>query len=66
MSIRGRLQHSANWQDGLFRYRLYVVVAYRAQRATAPGQLQLPTYGLKESNRDLCLRLISPGYYLIK
>ena len=52
--------------DGLFRYRLYVVVAYKAQRATQPGQLQLPTYDLKRSNRDLCLRLFAPGYNLIK
>mgnify|MGYP000616137484 CR=1 FL=1 len=53
-------------RDGLFRYRLYVVVAYRAQRASEPGQLQLPTYDLKGSNRDLCLRLFAPGYNLIK
>jgi hypothetical protein len=53
-------------RDGLFRYRLYVVVAYKAQRATEPGQLQLPTYNLQASNRDLCLRLFAPGYNLIK
>jgi hypothetical protein len=52
--------------DGLYRYRLYVVVAYRAQRVTEPGQLQLPTYNLQVSNRDLCLRLFAPGYNLIK
>jgi len=52
--------------DGLFRYRLYVVIAYTAQRATASGQLPLPTYNLKGSNRDLCLRLFAPGYNLIK
>jgi hypothetical protein len=51
--------------DGLFRYRLYVVVAYNAQPAT-PGQFQLPTYNLNRSNRDLCLRLFAPGYNLIK
>lgn len=53
-------------RDGLFRYRLYVVVAYRAQRATEPGELQLPTYELQGSNRDLCLRLFAPGYNLIR
>jgi hypothetical protein len=52
--------------DGLYRYRLYVVVAYRAQRVTEPGQLQLPTYNLQVSKRDLCLRLFAPGYNLIK
>ena len=52
--------------DGLYRYRLYVVVAYRAQQVTEPGQLQLPTYNLQVSNRDLCLRLFAPGYNLIK
>jgi hypothetical protein len=53
-------------RDGLFRYRLYVVVAHRAQRTTEPGQLQLPTYNLKGSSRDLCLRLFAPGYNLIQ
>jgi len=53
-------------RDGLFRYRLYVSVAYGGQRPTGPGQLQLPTYDLKLSNRDLCLRLFAPGYNLIK
>lgn len=53
-------------RDGLFRYRLYVVVAYRAQRATHPGQDQLPTYDLRRSHGDLCLRLFAPGYDLIK
>jgi hypothetical protein len=53
-------------RDGLFRYRLYVAVAYRAQRVTEPGQLQLPTYDLEANNRDLCLRLFAPGYDLIK
>jgi hypothetical protein len=52
-------------KDGLYRYRLYVAVAYRAQRVTEPGQLQLPTYDLQLSNRDLCLRLFAPGYNLI-
>jgi hypothetical protein len=52
--------------DGLFRYSLYVVVAYSAQRATQPGELQLPTYDLDGSNRDICLRLFAPGYNLIK
>jgi hypothetical protein len=52
--------------DGLFRYRLYVVVAYKVQRATQPGQIQLPTYDLNRSNRDLCLRLFAPGYNLTK
>lgn len=52
--------------DGLFRYRLYVVVGYRAQRATQPGQFQLPTYDLQGSSSDLCLRLFAPGYNLIK
>jgi hypothetical protein len=52
--------------DGLFRYHLYVVVAYKAQRATQPGQVQLPTYDLKRSNRDLCLRLFAPGYNLTR
>ena len=50
--------------DGLFRYRLYVVVSYKAQRVTQPGQLQLPTYDLNRSNRDLCLKLFAPGYNL--
>lgn len=53
-------------KDGLFRYRLYVVVSYRAKQATQPGQLQLPTYNLMGSDRDLCLRLFAPGYNLIK
>lgn len=53
-------------KDGLFRYRLYVVVAYKAERVTQPGQFQLPTYDLNTSNRDLCLRLFAPGYNLIK
>jgi hypothetical protein len=52
-------------RDGLFRYRVYVVVAHRGQRAVGHGQLQLPTYDLKGSNRDLCLRLSAPGYNLI-
>ena len=52
--------------DGLFRYRLYVVVAYTAALATRPGQFQLPTYDLRRSHRDLCLRLFAPGYNLIK
>jgi hypothetical protein len=52
--------------DGLYRYRLYVVVAYAAQRTTQPGQIQLPTYNLQGGNRDLCLRLFAPGYNLIK
>jgi hypothetical protein len=52
--------------DGLYRYRLYVVVAHRAQPETTPGQLQLPTYDLKQSNRDLCLRLFAPDYTLTK
>lgn len=53
-------------RDGLFRYRLYVVVAYTAQRVTSSGQLQLPTYDLRGAKRDLCLRLFAPGYNLIK
>jgi hypothetical protein len=54
-------------RDGLYRYRLYVVVANRAHRQTAePGQIQLPTYDLRSANRDICLRLFAPGYNLIK
>jgi hypothetical protein len=53
-------------RDGLFRYRLYVVVAYTAQRETSPGQLQLPTYDLRGAKRDLCLRLFAPGFNLIR
>jgi hypothetical protein len=45
---------------------LYVVVAYRAPPATQAGQIQLPTYDLHGSNRDLCLRLFAPGYNLTK
>lgn len=52
--------------DGFFRYRLYVVVAYTAQRVANPGQVQLPTYDLRGTTRDLCLRLFAPGYNLIK
>jgi hypothetical protein len=52
-------------RDGLFQYRVYVVVAYTAQRAK-PGQFQLPTYDLLRTHRDLCLRLFAPGYNLIK
>ena len=53
-------------RNGLFRYRFYVVVAYRAERDAKPGQIQMPTYDLRSSNRDVCLRLFSPGYNLIK
>lgn len=53
-------------RDGLFRYRLYLVVAYRAERAAPPGQFRLPTYDLRRSNNDLCLRLFAPGYNLTK
>lgn len=53
-------------KDGLFRYRFYVVVSYTAQRAASPGQLQLPTYDLREAKRDLCLQLFAPGYNVIK
>lgn len=53
-------------RDGLFRYRLYVVPAYNAHRVSAPGQLQLPTYDLREAKRDLCLRLFAAGYNLIE
>ena len=63
-SIAGAL-HAGG--DGLFRYRLYVVVAYRAQRhASEPGQIPLPTYDLLSANRDICLRLFAPVYNLIK
>ena len=53
-------------RNGLFRYRIYVVAGYKAERAKGPGQIQLPTYDLNGSNRDLCLRLFAPGYNLIK
>jgi hypothetical protein len=53
-------------RDGLFRYSLYVAVAYTAQRVPGPAQFQLPTYDLRGAKRDLCLRLFAPGYNLIK
>ncbi len=52
--------------DGDFHYRVYLPIAYRANRATKPGQIQLPTYDMRETRRDLCLRLFAPGYDIIK
>ena len=52
--------------DGDFHYRIYVPVSYRAEPATKPGQLQLPTYDLRGTKRNLCLRLFAPGYNIIK
>ena len=52
--------------DGRFQYRIYIPVAHHAQTATPPGQAQLPTYNLRETDGALCLRLFAPGYNLIK
>jgi hypothetical protein len=52
--------------DGEFHYRIYLPVAYRAEPETKPGQLQLPTYDLRGSKSDLCLRLVAPEYNIIK
>ncbi len=62
-SLAPPLQRSAS---GRFQYRIYLPVAYRAQPATQPGQLQLPTYDLRQTKSDLCLRLYAPGYDVIK
>ena len=51
--------------DGRFHYRVYVPVAHRARLATKPGQSKRPTYDLRGTERDLCLRLFAPGYDLI-
>ena len=51
--------------DGKFEYRIYVPIAYRAKQVTRPGRTQLPTYDLRETDRDLCLRLFAPGYNVI-
>jgi hypothetical protein len=53
-------------KDGLVRYRLYVVAAYKATQAFEPGHVQLPAYNLQAGDRDLCLRLFATGYNLIK
>jgi hypothetical protein len=53
-------------RDGRFRYRVYVLLANRAEPATKPGQLQLPTYDLRRTSQDICMRLFAPGYNLIK
>jgi hypothetical protein len=51
---------------GLYHYRIYVVVAYRARRVAERGQMQLPTYDLRATDRDLCFRLFAPGYNIMK
>ncbi len=48
---------------GRFHYRLFLVVGHRARPSRVPDQT-LPTYDLRKDNRDICLRLSSPGYYL--
>lgn len=62
-SVAPALRQSA---DGDFHYRIYVPIAYRAGPATKPGQIQLPRYDLRETKRDLCLRLFAPGYNILK
>jgi len=62
-SVAPALRPSA---DGDFHYRIYVPIAYRSEPATKPGQIQLPTYDLRTTKRDLCLRLFAPGYNIIK
>ena len=52
--------------DGHFHYRIYFPVAHRAQTATRPGQIQLPTYDLREADSVVCMRLFAPSYNLIK
>lgn len=52
--------------DGKFRYRIYLPIAYRAKQVTQPGQIQLPTYDLRETESDLCLQLFAPGYNIIQ
>ena len=51
--------------DGLFHYRFYIPVSYRARAVKVSGQIQLPTYDLRTANRDVCMRLFAPGYHLI-
>ncbi|MEO6360456.1 MAG: hypothetical protein ABIO43_07795 [Sphingomicrobium sp.] len=53
-------------RDGRSRYRIFLAVGYRGRPATKPGQIELPTYDLRNANRDVCLRLSAPGYNLIK
>ncbi|RPF71499.1 hypothetical protein [Aurantiacibacter spongiae] len=48
--------------DDAFHYRVYVPVAHREVRPETSGQVRLPTYDLRETKDDLCLRLFSPGY----
>lgn len=52
--------------DGRFRYRIYIPVVHHARAATQPGQIQLPTYDLRETAQAACLRLFAPGYNLLK
>ena len=52
--------------DGRFHYRIYIPVAHHARAATQPGQIQLPTYDLRETAQSACLRLFAPGYDLLK
>jgi hypothetical protein len=51
--------------DGRFYYRIYIPVAHHAHAATRPGQFQLPTYDLRQTQGAVCLRLFAPGYNLI-
>ena len=53
-------------RDGHFRYRVYIAIAFKPERATEPGQTPLPSYDLRGINRDICVRLFAPGYNLIK
>lgn len=52
--------------DGKFRYRIYLPIAYRAKQAARPGQIQLPTYDLRETDRDLCVQLFAPRYNIVQ
>jgi len=52
--------------DGRFRYRVYLPVSYQAQAVTQLGQLQLPTYDLRQADGPVCLRFFAPGYNLFK
>jgi hypothetical protein len=52
--------------NGWFHYRIYVPIAFRAEPTTKPGQIQLPTYDLRTTRSDLCLRFFAPGYNITR